>query len=119
MGLDNGITIKNVSEYPKFAPDGKVLYWRKCWGLRDAFLNVLDPKNKQEYTFNIEPEDIPALIRAIKPFLSPDYWRENAESIWEYDEMFDTLVENIINLEHLKEFLLNNTNAIAEFYDSY
>ena len=30
-------------------------------------------------------------IRALKPFLSKDYWEDEAESIWEYEEYFDNI----------------------------
>lgn len=118
MGLDNGIIIRNA-KLPAFAKEnGEVVYWRKCWNLREAVLGVLDPKNVyDEYAIGVE--DIPALIRAIIPFLSKDYWEEHGESIWEYEDMLDILLKDIENLIRLKVWLEEHPEAEVEFYDSF
>lgn len=120
MGLDNGIAIKGVEKYPDFAPDGEIVYWRKCWNLRSAMLDVLDPeRRKKDWDYEIEAEDVPAIIRAIIPFLSKDYWKENNSSIWEHEDMLPTLLENIENLIRLKIWWEEHPNAKVYFYDSY
>ena len=132
MGLDNGIRIKGIPEeelrkapyydehWGDYLNDGEIepVYWRKCWGLRAVVLSVLH-MDQDEYEKNIDPEDIPALIRRLKPFLSRDYWDENAESIWEYDEYFSTVYKNLIFLEWLKEYYKNHPYIKVYFYDSY
>jgi hypothetical protein len=126
MGLDNGIILYCSDEdYSKFPyPDemdleeGKhVAYWRKCWNIRRDIINGLHYKDGG--TSKIELEDIPKIIRLIKPYLNETYWNENDDSIWEYDEMFDKTYEILINLEYLKRYLKENPNVKCEFYDSY
>lgn len=134
MGLDNGIRLKlpEGKPIPKWVPRREhrpeevddICYWRKCWGIRSAILNVLDPEGKREAEilwgyYPIEVEDIPAIIRALKPFFSKEYWKENADSIWEFDEIFESLLDNVIKLEKLKEYLEENKDASCVFYDSY
>ena len=101
MGLDNGIRVKGIPEEDKkkipyyneswgdFLEEGEIepIYWRKCWGLRREVISVLH-MSKDEFKKEIDPEDIPALIRALMPFLSRDCWDRDADSIWEYDEYF-------------------------------
>jgi hypothetical protein len=98
-----------------------IAYWRKCWGIRGAILYVLDPQNKKsdQARHPIELEDIPAIIRALKPFLSKDYWENEAESIWEYEEYFDNMYEILIKLEWLKQNWNNLQIKEVYFYDSY
>lgn len=119
MGLENLILINKVEELPKFAQkDGVVVYWRKCWNLRDAVLDVIDPKRVYKEDRKIEAEDIPAIIRAIIPFLSKDHWK-NAQTIWEYEEMLDILLKDVENLIRLKVWMEEHPEAEVEFTDSY
>lgn len=127
MGLDNGIILKCSDEVFKKIPyydideigkeDKHLAYWRKCYGIRKVILNKLHGKDDGDTP--IEAEDIPAVIRVLKPFLSKDYWEENADSIWEYEEYFDNLYMILIRLEWLKEYLKDNPNVECYFYDSY
>lgn len=127
MGLDNGIILYCSDEdYSKFPyPDDDELgreykhiaYWRKCWNIRSDIIEGL------HYTdgdiSNIDLEDIPKIIRILKPYLNETYWNENDDSIWSYEEMFDKTYEILVNLEYLKKYLKNNPNVKCEFYDSY
>lgn len=136
MGLDNGIIIKSeyltddqmdeicpyYSSEDDYHDEGWCLaYWRKCWGIRGAILHVLDPQNKKsdQAYYPIELEDIPAIIRALKPFLSKDYWEDKADSIWEYEEYFDNMYEILTRLEWLKQNWNNLQIKEVYFYDSY
>lgn len=103
-----------------YLDDGEIepVYWRKCWGLRGVVLSVLH-MGQEEYQKDIDPDDIPALIRGLKPFLSRDYWDENADSIWEYDEYFERFYKNIIFLEWFKEYYKEHPDLKVYFYDSY
>lgn len=126
MGLDNGIILKcSDEEYKKFpyydetdlgVEDKHIAYWRKCWSIRRDILNKLHGKDGDNT--KIDPEDIPAIIKVLKPYLSRDCWEES-ETIWEYDEYFDHLYEILVNLEYLKEWFKINPNAECYFYDSY
>ena len=82
---------------------------------------MLDPQSKKpdQCHYPIELEDIPAIIRALKPFLSKDYWEDEAESIWEYEEYFDNMYEILIKLEWLKQNWSNLQIKEVYFYDSY
>lgn len=135
MGLDNGITIIvpkqfiaklgtwDSSNSTDESSEYDICYWRKCWGIRRAILNVLDPEGLKrqdgETNYPIEAEDVPAIIRALRPFFNENYWNEEAESIWTFDEMFETLIDNVVNLQKLKELLESNPEVKCEFYDSY
>ena len=67
----------------------------------------------------IEAEDVPALIRVLKPYLSREYWDEYADSIWEYDEQFENTYKVLLRLEWLKDYLKKNPDVKCYFYDSY
>ncbi len=130
MGLDNGIMLKGATKEdlatcPCFTWDDdnkeeqEMAYWRKCWGIRAVILKVLHVDSKGDGEFPVDPEDIPAILRGIKPFFSKEYWDDNAESIWEFDEMFDTMVDIYMRLTWLKGYLETHPDAKAYFYDSY
>lgn len=137
MGLDNGIVLRVQKEVkvPFGTSDNfdqstdydayEICYWRKCWGIRDAILKVLDPKGikqkEMEGYYDVEAEDIPALIKAMKPFFSKEYWDEHAGSIWEFEEIFESQVRHIVDLQKLKEFLETHKDQVIKcyFYDSY
>ena len=129
MGLDNGFILRTESavDAPAFVElfdyefkdnEVEVVYWRKCWGLRDAVLKVLHAGDA-DYHIDVAAEDIPAIIRAIKPFFNKEYWDENADSIWEYVEFFDNLVQTVFNLYWLQSYLMEHPDASCYFYDSY
>ena len=127
MGLDNGIilecpyedfeTIPYFDKHDMDYGDQHLAYWRKCWGIRSAIMRVIHGKDGEDMP--IEAEDIPALIRTLKPFLSRDYWDEEADSIWEYEEHFDNTYKVLLRLEWLKDYLKKNPNVKCYFYDSY
>lgn len=131
MGLDNGFVMCNLNkkDVPDFAtfwllhdysePDkAEVIYWRKCWGLRNVVLDVLHASDN-DYRIPVEAEDIPAIIRAIKPFFNEQYWEDEGRSIWTYDEMFDNLVNSVLTLEWMKWYLEEHPDVSCYFYDSY
>lgn len=133
MGLDNGIIIREadkIKEYllkcPCFEWDDidepynyqHIAYWRKCWGIREAILGVLHaPQEGGEYP--VEYDDVPAILRALKPFLTREKWDEDADSIWEYDEYLDTMVNTYIRLTWLADYMKDHKELKVYFYDSY
>lgn len=137
MGLDNGIVLlikkdkkldflgtpTSIGSDNKYPSKYEVCYWRKCWGIRDAIISVLDPKglNSNNDEYNIDLEDIPAIIRALQKFLNSKYYEKNANSIWEYDEYIDTLIIDIFVLMKVEDYLKNNSPSDYKlyFYDSY
>ena len=132
MGLDNGFRLKNVKRHwiPEFVElpfsaketwdeqDVELVYWRKCWGLRAAVLRVLHAK-PDAYESEVEAEDIPAIIRAITPFMSKEYWEDEGESIWTFEEKFPHLVQDLVNLKWLEGYLKEHPESKCYFYDSY
>ena len=128
MGLDNGFRVEGLkqSDIPSFVKipwsygNGEIdlVYWRKCWGLRAVVLGVLHSK-PDEYEIQVKAEDIPAIIREIKPFFNAETWEEDGNSIWEFDEIFDNLFQSVINLMWLETYLRENPDVKCYFYDSY
>lgn len=133
MGLDNGIVIKKITKeqielIPSYIETDiteyndeiriEIAYWRKCWGIRNEIINILHMDSNQ-YKTKIDMEDIPAIIRMLYKFLSEEYWSECGDSIWEYEDIKEKLVQNIINLKWLYYFMQKNENIEIEFYDSY
>lgn len=131
MGLDNGFIAKGIKREdipnfvrPPFDDYGdedrgiELAYWRKCWGLRGAILDTLHGKDGG-YTV-VDAEDFPALIQAIKPFFSKEYWDECGDSIWDFYEYFEIgLLQQIINLMWLGDYMKTHPEVTCYFYDSY
>ena len=130
MGLDNGIIARKVNkkDIPTFVKDGytdykdvvmELAYLLKCWGIIVAMANVGHPEDLDVFDFKIEKEDIPAIVRELYKFLDKSYYEENANSIWEYDEIIDNLFQQIINLKWLEGYMEDHPDVEVEFYDSY
>ena len=81
--------------------------------------SVGHPIDDNIYGFPIEREDIPAIVRELYKFLDKSYYEENADSIWEFDEIIDNLFQQIINLKWLEGYMEDHPDVEVEFYDSY
>lgn len=126
MGLDNGIII---TEYPEHLQSKlqeltshkdnlDLAYWRKCWGIRNAIINNLGfDREGGEYKLTLK--HFPILLKILKQFLKKEIWDSKADSIWEYDEMFDRQLQMVINLEKFYDIYKDNPNINVIFYDSY
>lgn len=145
MGLDNGIIIKRVKkdkvkEIPNFVKydvlnsytydffsdmpkidkdyvDIDIAYFRKCWGIRQAIIDKFH-LDQNDASFTLDKEDISALIRVLISFLSKEYWDEYADSIWEFEEYAENIIQVIINLKWLETYI-DSHNDVVKFYDSY
>lgn len=134
MGLDNGFIVRHKTttaqfvknlpsfvklpwEYKENSEYVEIAYWRKCWGLRNEINSVLHLGDK--YECNVDKEDIPAILKAIQRYLNPDYWNENADSIWEWEEYFPHMVQQYMNLTYLYEMWDNYPGLEVVWYDSY
>lgn len=131
MGLDNGFRIQNINpERFKNAPPRKVqdieetqdgyevIYFRKCFGIRNSILQVLHaPKNGGDY--NVDAEDLPAIFRKIARYLDEEYWDEHGDSIWLYEEILPRLMDTLLILGWLYGEMKNDPNITCTFYDSY
>lgn len=134
MGLDNGIKVKSRHriltremlpdeiEYPfkeDYSEGIEILYWRKNWGLRNAFIHYFGGEN-DDGCYEIETSSqIFELIKIIINFMDRETWEDEGDSIWEYDEILYTLQRDIINLAIMAAFMENNPDVYLEFYDSY
>lgn len=136
MGLDNGIILKLESrkipnDFPETEAwwidkqeavdktgDMHVAYWRKCWGIRGDILNILHA-GQEGGIYPVDAEDLPAIRRAITNYLNPKYYKQHANSIWEYDEMLEPLLGCLLNLKWLERHLKAHPEDSASFYDSY
>jgi len=134
MGLDNGIEAKNINpadipgfvtieEQPYTREKGlmEVCYWRKCWGIRGMILGVLFAQNlpKEQYSYDLEWKEVENIARGLLPFLDKEYFNENAESIWDFEEMQEHLLQDIINLTWLAWYMKSHPEVKVSFYDSY
>lgn len=132
MGLDNGIIIKeadkireDLEKCPCFVWDDidgneqHMAYWRKCWGIRDAILTVLHKDHNSCGEHVVEYDDIRPILKALTPFLGKDHWDDTADSIWEFDEMIDTMVKIYIRLTWLEDYMKTHKDLKVYFYDSY
>lgn len=132
MGLDNGIIIRGFSEEdasyfvePTSYSDSdsnkidlEICYWRKCWHVRSAIMEVLHMSD-EEYEKKIDKEDIPALIRALMTLMSKETWEEGGETIWTFEQYASTHLDNIINLRLLDKYMETHPDIEVVFYDSY
>ena len=131
MGLDNGVIVRGVTrkDLPRFLryPTSEdysdkyveVCYWRKCWGLRNLFLEDADinPDFGDVGEYPLGDYELTILIRCIDHYLrNPDEWKN---SIWTYDEIRPVLREQKWNLVLLRGWLWRHPDAEIFFYDSY
>ena len=128
MGLDNSIVIKKndktaaidykLSEL--FEDDSSeycVVYYRKCWNVRNEILYIINHRYDEEYEFTIDVEDVEQIIEYLKS-LDADTWNDSGPSIWEWEDMEEHVQQDIENLEKLVE-LMQEYDLDVVFYDSY
>lgn len=133
MGLDNGIVlcIKDEKDYKKLyrlfkheswcrACECEVAYWRKCWGIRNAILELRNKDEPSIYGFIIDLDNINSVITTFKHFLHKKEWENEADSIWEWDRYTKrNQIRNLRGLKRLKRWLKKHPDDVAYFYDSY
>lgn len=136
MGLDNGIILE-VPKYVKVENDFyfkeleknegnsndeftcyDIAYWRKCWGIRDVIITTFHFDKNGGHS-DLEKEDLPKLIKVLSKFLLKDYFDENADSIWEYEDLFEDMLDVILKLKWLIGFLTQYPACKLYFYDSF
>ena len=138
MGLDNGIIMKKITrnqldkipdfvKYELFRNDDntydiELAYWRKCWNVRDAIINAINPYCDLSSTADcdIDKDDIPALIRGLMPLFDRSAWIDGRKgSIWTFEEQFNNMIQVVLNLKWLETFLKENPDVKVRFYDSF
>lgn len=96
------------------------MYWRKCWGLRGAVLDIISEHDSENYCYQIDtPEQIFKIVNVIFGFMDEKVWEDEGDSIWTYDEIRSRLEQDIINLILMIPFMRDNPDTYLEFYDSY
>jgi len=125
MGLDNGIYIKKAGQDEKVKlPErysfwgDEIAYWRKCWGIREAILEVL-AENEEEYIYHISRPQLKRIIEALKLFNNKAYWDEYADSIWTFEEFKHSRRKILRNLKWLYRYMYFDPSLEVYFYDSY
>lgn len=130
MGLENSFYITNIKreEIPLWVKlplerDDKdeaqdIVYFRRCWGIRNEILRVLHSSGK-EYEIPVEKDDLLLIIKIFMKYLNEVYYNENANSIWEFEEAYDNIQQSIINLIWLKTYMDKHSDVMCHFCDSY
>lgn len=134
MGLDNGVSLK-IKNKELFGPmpswirreawedeynyDYEILYWRKCWNVRAEILCYLGAEI-DEYEWSLTPSDLVNIVKLLRDNVYGDNWDED-ESIWEWEEIGEYYMENLLYAEKIVEFLKDKPVDSYElyFYDSY
>ena len=100
----------------------EIIYWRKNWGLRNCVMNTFGWRiaAEEQWKFTIDkPLQVLDFIEIIASFLDEEKWEEVGASIWSYEEIRPVLIQNIINLAIIYQFMNENPDVYLEFYDSY
>ena len=114
--MPEGINYPFKEDYDD-APE--IVYWRKCWGLRDMVLSILE-KEKEKYIYEIDTtSQIIDIMRGIIEFMNEETWEETGHSIWTYQEIRERLADDLVNFSLMIGYMKNNPDVYLEFYDSY
>lgn len=133
MGLDNGVVIHNYTraQLPKsfrypfekdYVPNEvEICYWRKCWGIRNEFLNTcFSTRKNEEVYFKLGVKEVEELRNIITYFLKhPKAWDKYGNSIWTHEEIESQLKNQRYNLKILVRWMKKNPDTEVIFYDSY
>ena len=97
----------------------ELAYFRKYWGLRGEILTKLHCAEYNNSCTNVDAEDIIPIVKILMKYLDEQYYKNNADSIWEYDEARDNIQLSIINLIWLKTYMEQHPDVECYFYDSW
>lgn len=157
MGLDNGITLQFTQDtpaellalirpyYDSYDCDDKtktidLLYWRKCWNIRELILTALDNDGYNtdyatgEYILDIDIFE--SILLSLQRAYNYEWWYEHNDSIWdwvdiEYDEdkppfdhgiadvCWESLSTAFMVLGILRARPEYQKYCVISFYDSY
>jgi len=145
MGLDNGIEVRAktsagrryLDAFPKrFGIEGEydegyktyeIAYWRKCWNVRHAILDIVTYRNTKtdgDYRFYFNADVLEEIADRLKDFLNEDYWNDGeGSSIWSWTEAIVNMAQSIQRirfiLEDIEEGEIKAEDLEFSFYDSY
>lgn len=145
MGLDNGLYLRvnedkhidfpeevvtrgkwnevwDYNENGEVCVKGKEIdmcYWRKCWNIRQAIMNVID----EDYDgdggmIELSIGSLKKIWHEIFRLTHKKEW-EDGESIWTWKEMRWVLDQDLINIEWLIENMQRDPELEVYFLDSY
>lgn len=145
MGLDNGIEVRaktsagrcyldsfprrfNIEgEYENGYKTYEIAYWRKCWNIRHAILDIVtyrNTKNDEDFRFYFDVDVLEEIAERLKDFLNEDYWNNSeGSSIWSWAEAIVNIAQSIqrirLILEDIEYGQVNAEDLEFSFYDSY
>jgi len=96
-----------------------VLYWRKWWGMRNAFTSHLISKYGYDLgRYQLDTDDVTELIFIFDNYTDKDHWDND---YWEYEDNVDKIKHDIEILKEIRFFMREHHDAPVrfEFYDSY
>ena len=126
MGLDSGIVFNNdvgidAPFWVKIADcnydETEVCYWRKCWGIRNAIVNLFD--GEDQYAYTLDRDAVIQIRKILKQFSNKKYWENYSHSIWSYEDMKRTLRRQRVALHWLARCMKKYPDLYVYFYDSY
>lgn len=130
MGLDNGFVCRGISVndipdwvnlsggYNQNNEEVEIVYFRKCWGIRDEILKLLH-SNKEDGYVDVDSEDIISIVKILMKYLDEVYYEDHADSIWSYEEARNNIQKSIFNLLWLKMYMDEHPKVTCFFYDCY
>lgn len=135
MGLDNGICVKrtpftnqieelkvfNYNWDKELKYDPEIVYYRKCWNVRNDILYIIGQRWTDEYEVSLTPVDIDNIIELLQSY-NKDNWQESGGSIWEWDDgewSYSKKIKQDIEKLRLLRKLMDKYNLEVYFYDSY
>lgn len=135
MGLDNGIRIKCryrelyerckdvYKDYNDLYDDKnmeiEVLYWRKCWKVRDIIFTTLREKN-DVYEYGVSLKNANTIANNLIQLVNEKDWDE-PNSIWRFDEVKNTYFTDLLMFARVCGILsmYDEKDYQITFYDSY
>ena len=136
MGLDNGVCVRSnkrnitrndlpsgiIYPFSQSISDTEIVYWRKNWGLRNDVMNSFGwrVRSEDEWEFEIDtPDQVLQLIELIAKWLNEERWISEGDSIWDFEDIREMLVQDIVNLAIIRAYMQSNPDIYLVFYDSY
>ena len=134
MGLDNGIMVKNVTHPKAIAILAKwqdpwyknevvyeICYWRKCWNVREAILDICQESSPNDWERKLSIEEVYE-IKGYLESLNEKVWDSDSlygGSIWTWEEHESQNQKHIEALTDLIEAMQYDPDMVVYFYDSY
>ena len=131
MGLDTGITIKNVTraQLPRFnypfdtdftEGEVEVCYWRKWWSFRNRIVNRLcESMDDERYEYRLSISDVRYMRQLLVNYLHHPASFESENNYWTFDDVKYWIRKDIRNLQLLARWMRHHPDKEVYFSDSY